>query len=684
MHNKILSLIVVSLVWLMGSHPAMAAYEGTPVQIQVASASLVAEQDSFVPGEPFFVALHLSMPEGWHTYWQNPGDSGLPASINWSVPNAFTTGNIHWPVPERIEWQGIVNYGYSNDVYLLVPVTAPENFEGDALLTAHATWLVCKDICIPESADVSIRLRAKPDAEPANDKLFEKLIRGLPKPYKSDLHFGINESSVFLTLPHHFTRFARKEGSVSFFPLTPSVVSSATLPQLKKSSQSILVFGKGGAQDATRLEGVLKIGDEAWQVKANYDGALRLVEETEKEATPAQGDSEFLSALLFALLGGLILNAMPCVFPILSLKALKLVSIASQSRTAAARHGFAYTAGVILCFLLIAAILIALKEGGREIGWGFQLQSPFFITLMIFLLFLIGMNLSGFFTIPSIGANLGGKKASGDNLSGSFFTGVLATLVATPCTAPFMAAALGYALSQPAVVSLVIFFALGLGMALPYLTISLIPALAQKLPKPGIWMEHFKQFLAFPIYATVVWLLWVLTLQAGATGIGAALSGMVIIAFMIWLSTLNLRPHFKLILIPVLLFGLVNTLFISRGDYTYDTMQDVGAAPYSEKILAALRAERQPVFVNATASWCLTCKVNETVALSSTNVHEHFRKNNIAVLVADWTKADPEITRFLESHGRSGVPLYVYYAPDGRTKILPQLLTPSIVIEQTR
>lgn len=683
MHIKIFffSLLILCSAW----NPVHAAYQGTPVQIQVASASLVAPQDSFVPGEPFFIALRLTMPDGWHTYWQNPGDSGLPATITWSMPEGFSAGKIHWPVPERIEWQGIVNYGYSKEAYLLVPITAPAQYEGDALFTAHANWLVCKDICIPESADVSLRLRAKMDAPDAEDPLFDKLMDSLPNTYKDDLFFGSNENNVFITLPQSFTRYVRDESNVDFFPLTSSVVGTATLPRLIKSTQSILVFDKGGAQDATRLEGVLRLGEDAWQIKANYDGALHLLEEkNEKENAVPEEKSGFLTAFLFALLGGLILNAMPCVFPILSLKALKLVSIASHSRSIAARHGFAYTAGVILSFLAIAMLLLILKEGGREIGWGFQLQSPFFVTLMIFLLFLVGLNLSGLFTLPSIGANFGNRKSSEENYSGSFFTGVLATLVATPCTAPFMAAALGYALSQSAIVSLVIFFALGLGMALPYLLISLVPALARGLPKPGVWMEHFKQFLAFPIYATVAWLLWVLALQAGPTGIAAALSGMVILAFAVWISTLTLRDPVKLLLMPLLLVGVIYTLFIARGEYTYDTMQDVGAAPYSEKILTSLRAEKQRVFVNATAAWCLTCKVNETVALSSPKVHEHFKKNNIAVLVADWTKADPEITRFLESHNRQGVPLYVYYAADGSTKILPQLLTPSSIIEQTQ
>lgn len=683
MHQRILLLIVTFFLWSLpiGAH---AAYQGTPVQIQVASASLVAPQDSFVPGEPFFVALKLSMPDGWHTYWQNPGDSGLPATINWSLPEGFTAGQIHWPVPERIEWQGIVNYGYGKNAYLLVPITAPAQFEGDALLTAHASWLVCKDICIPESADVSIRLRAKMDAPDVEDPLFDKLMDSLPNTHKSDLFFGSNEKNVFIILPPSFTRYVRDESTVAFFPLTTGVVSTAKLPRLIKSTQSILVFDKGGVQDATQLEGVLRLGEDAWQIKASYDGGLRLLEEKdEKEAAPKK-ESGFLTAFIFALIGGLILNAMPCVFPILSLKALKLVSIASHSRSIAARHGIAYTAGVILSFLAVAVLLLVLKQGGREIGWGFQLQSPFFVTLMIFLLFLVGMNLSGLFTLPSIGANIGHKRSSEENYLGSFFTGVLATLVATPCTAPFMAAALGYALGQSAVVSLTIFFALGLGMSLPYLVISLVPALAKRLPKPGIWMEHFKQFLAFPIYATVVWMLWVLALQAGATGVAAALSGIVLLAFLIWVSTLKLRDSVKLIVIPVLLIGIVYTLFIARGEYTYETMQDVGAAPYSEKILTSLRSEKQAVFVNATAAWCLTCKVNETVALSSPKVHEHFKKNNIAVLVADWTKADPEITRFLESHNRQGVPLYVYYAPDGSTKILPQLLTPSTIIEQTQ
>ncbi|MFO1242149.1 MAG: protein-disulfide reductase DsbD family protein [Rickettsiales bacterium] len=679
MHARICSLFLV-LLCLLVSFKANAAYEGQPVQIQVATARLVAEHDAFIPGEPFFVALHLSLPEGWHTYWQNPGDSGLPTEITWSLPTGVTAGKIHWPVPERVEWQGIVNYGYSKDAYLLVPITADKNFEGDALLTAHANWLVCKDICIPESADVSIRLRANPDFSPLPDSLFESLIEELPKPYTTEVYYGMDDKHIFIALPENMTRFLKDPNDIEFFPLTTGLTSNAKPPKIVQGDHNYLVFERGGVQDPARLKGVIKVGEDAWKINAAYDHSLHLAEETAGKKEASSESATFLTAILFALLGGIILNAMPCVFPILSLKVIKLISYANHSRGVAARHGFAYTAGILISFLIVAGTLAALKHTGLEIGWGFQLQSPFFVTSMIFLLFLVGLNLSGIFNLPSIGGLLGHKKASEDNYAGSFFTGVLATLVATPCTAPFMATALGFALTQSLPVSFIIFLALGFGMALPYLAVSLIPALANHLPKPGPWMERLRQFLAFPIYATLVWLLWVLTLQSGPSGVAAALSGLVVLALIVWILGLNIGWAKRLAVTACLLIVLVYTLFTSRGDYTYDTMQDISVAPYSEKILNSLLANKQPVFVNATAAWCLTCKVNETVALSSPKVHEHFKKMNVSVLVADWTKADPEVTKFLETHQRQGVPLYVYYAADGSQTVLPQLLTPSIII----
>lgn len=673
---------LITLLWAAVASPALALEEGPPVKIQIATAQLVSENKFFIPGEPFFVALHLSLPEGWHTYWQNPGDSGLPSTIEWFLPEGFTAGEIHWPAPKRIEWQGITNFGYSRDAYLLAPITSDVNYEGDAILTAQASWLVCKDICIPEKAEVSLRLRAKPDYAPTPDPLFEKIIAQVPKPHRGRLFFGVADKEVVLSVPGAMSDERKKE-PIEFFPLTMGIINNGTPTRIMSDADhSYLIFNKGGKQDAQELKGVIRTGEEAWQIEASFDPGLKPPVTYDEDADGPE--KNIFTILFFAVLGGIILNAMPCVFPILSLKVLKLVNYAQTSRRIAVSHGLAYTFGVIASFLLVASALIALQKGGESVGWGFQLQSPLFVTAMIFLLFLVGLNLSGIFTISFIGGNVGHEHASKDSLSGTFLTGVLATLVATPCTAPFMATALGYALSQPPMIALVIFAALGFGLALPYLLIGIIPAFAHLLPRPGAWMERFRQFLAFPIYATMVWLFWVLSLQTNAAGLAAALSGLVILAMIVWICQLGIKPGNKFVLILLLGFGLVYALFISRGEYTFETMGEVSVAPYSKKTLDDMLGQKQAVFVDATAAWCLTCKVNEAVALSSPKVHEHFVKNNIIMLVADWTKSDPEVTEFLKSHQRQGVPLYVYYSKDGKATILPQLLTPSIVIEQTQ
>lgn len=673
--------LLIALLFWAAAGPAQALEEGPPVHTQIATARLISENQFFIPGKPFFVALHLSLPEGWHTYWQNPGDSGLPGTIEWSLPESFTAGEIHWPVPERIEWQGITSFGYAKDAYLLVPVIPGAEYEGDAVLTAQARWLVCKDICIPEKADISIRLRARPGISPVPDPLFEKLIARVPKPHGGNLSFGVDGQEVVLSVPGAM-RAGRRKAPVEFFPLTMGIIGNGTPTRiLPDEDRTYLVFSKGGKQEAKELKGVLRVDKEAWQVDAPFDPELKAP--AAYSGDDAVSEQNLIIILLFAMLGGIILNAMPCVFPILSLKVLKLVNYAQTSRRIALNHGLAYTAGIVSSFLLVAGVLIALQKGGESIGWGFQLQSPLFVTAMIFLLFLVGLNLSGIFSVASFAGNVGHERASRDTLSGTFLTGALATLVATPCTAPFMATALGYALTQSPFIALLVFAALGLGLALPYLLISLVPALAHILPRPGAWMERFRQLLAFPIYGTMVWLFWVLGLQTSPAGIAAALSGLLILGMMVWVFQLGIGRGGKFALLGILALGLFYALSMSR-DGTPERMSEISAAPYSKKTLDDLLSRKQAVFVDATAAWCLTCKVNEAVALSSDKVQAHFARNGIVILVADWTKSDPEVTEFLKSHQRQGVPLYVYYSKQGKVTLLPQLLTPSIVVEQTR
>ena len=375
-------------------------------------------------------------------------------------------------------------------------------------------------------------------------------------------------------------------------------------------------------------------------------------------------------------MGGLILNLMPCVFPVLSIKALALVREGNHRA-----EGLAYTAGVLASFAVLAAVLIALRAGGQQVGWGFQFHSPVFVLVVSYLLFLVGLNLSGFFDIGGGFTGVGSSLAARQGLAGSFFTGVLAAVVATPCTAPFMGAALAFALAQPAAVMLSVFLALGLGLALPFLVLAFWPAAQRWLPRPGAWMDRFKQFLAFPMFAAVVWLLWVLAQQTGPDGVALALGGLVLLAFALWLRRVSDGVAGAAGLVIGLLLAFSVTYWI-KPQPAADVRADATLEAYSAERLAELRAQKQPVFVNLTASWCISCLVNERVALSRPEVKDAFAKAGVVYLKGDWTREDPKITAVLKAHGRSGVPLYLYYAPGAaEAVVLPQLLTPGLVIE---
>ena len=442
------------------------------------------------------------------------------------------------------------------------------------------------------------------------------------------------------------------------------------------------------------LKGLLVIKAEIGQnkgyvISAEPLGGLTTAnEQSPKIANNNTGQLTFLSAVVLAFLGGLVLNLMPCVFPVLSIKALSLVEMKGQEAKEARLHGIAYTVGVILSFLLIAGVLIALKHAGTAIGWGFQLQNPIIVGLLAYLLFFIGLSLSGLIEIGSGLTSIGGKLAGNHSYTGSFFTGALATIVATPCTAPFMGAAMGFALTQSAFVSLTIFAVLGFGLALPYLLLSFIPAVRVLLPKPGAWMETFKQFLAFPMFASTLWLIWVLSQQAGTGAIFLALFGLLFLSFAVWLSRFsNLAA--RIIMIATII-GVIYTLSemrnMSAPEATQTMSEKYTAISYSKDALAELLRRDEPVFVDMTAAWCITCKVNETTVLNTKTIQDLFAEKNVQQVVGDWTNRNAAITEYLDEHKRNGVPLYVYYGkPDPTTGIrpepviLPQILTQAIV-----
>lgn len=653
------------------------------------------ETQGVAPGQTVWAALTQNIRPHWHTYWINPGDSGIPTEIKWTLPEGWKADAITWPAPQRFPIGPLVNFGYADQVHLLVPLTVPANaVPGQAVtLDAKVDWLVCEDICIPESADLSIAVPVVAGTaalEPEAATLFTKARASLPvpSPYTATLTPGEKAHRLTLAAP------GLDKGKISevfFFPHDYKVASSNAAQELRLGADGLtLSLVPGGAMPAGPVTGVLSFTEELDGQSVRHAFA---VEATVAAAAPAStggdGQTSWATALLLALLGGAVLNLMPCVFPVLSMKALALLK---HGPGHARRHGLAYTAGVLACFALVAGVLIALRAGGAAIGWGFQLQDPLVVAILAYVMLLLGLSLSGVFTLGGSVMGVGQGLAGRDGLAGSFFTGVLATVVATPCTAPFMGTALGFAITQPWPVALSVFLALGLGMALPFLALSFSPALLRRLPRPGLWMERVKQALAFPLYASAAWLVWVLSIQAGPAALATVLAGMVAIAFAAWVygqTRLSAGPGraFGSILAVLALGGAVAGASTAR---TVPAPEQVAGAkpinsdyqPWTAEKQAELTGQGKPVFVNFTAAWCVTCLVNERTSLSTEAVKATMKAKGVIYLKGDWTNRDATIARVLESHGRSGVPLYLVYLP-GKPEpvILPQILTEGIVLD---
>ncbi|HEY9105679.1 MAG TPA: thioredoxin family protein [Roseateles sp.] len=651
-------------------------------------ARLVSSQAAVAPGQRFTVALEQDIKPHWHTYWLNPGDSGQATTITWTGAMAAP---IQWPTPSVQAIGPIVNYGYEGRAALLVELTVPADAKPGARFqpAAEVRWLVCKDVCIPEQVSLGLDLPVAAEAKAGPDAAQIEEWRGaIPRPAPFAVQLKAAPQGVSLSGP---TAGVTK---AYFFADTWGAVAHSA-PQAFKAEGGgwtlELPAGDEPVKPGQPLSGVVVLttatGDQAWTVSAPMpEGAGKGPGPVDLSAPAAEptaaalpeSDLGLLPALALALVGGLILNLMPCVFPVLSIKALALVREHGEHRA----EGLAYTAGVLASFAALAAVLIALRAGGQQVGWGFQFHSPVFVLVVAYLLFLVGLNLSGFFDVGGSFTGIGSGLAAKQGLAGSFFTGVLAAVVATPCTAPFMGAALAFALSQPAAVMLAVFLALGLGLALPFLILAFWPAAQRWLPRPGAWMDKFKQFLAFPMYAAVVWLLWVLAQQAGPDGVALALGGLVLIAFGLWWRNASGASAVGSV---AAVAGIVLALGLST--WIRPVSAEVSAASgtheaYSAERLAELRAQNKPVFVNMTASWCISCLVNERVALSRPEVKDAFAKAGVVYLKGDWTREDPNITAVLKAHGRSGVPLYLYYAPGAaEAQVLPQILTPGLVIE---
>ncbi len=637
-----------------------------------ARATLLSEVKSLKPGQSAWLGLHLSMEKGWHVYWKNPGETGKPPQVEWNKSSALEIQSIQWPAPERIIVGDLVNYGYEGDVLLPFQVKVTEGFRNKSVhITGHASWLVCQEECIPESQAVEISLPVSetiPALDGGNAKAFDQAKSAIPRELpRGSVQVGYDEGGYTFRIPEEVFS-GTSVSTLRFFPDEQDWISSMAPQRLAhEGSEYVLrIQAEENFPVPNQISGILAArhsNEEAIGVSFN--------ETVSEESRPG---GIFLW-LFSAFLGGLILNLMPCVFPVLSIKILA-VAHARDNPKELKRHAYFYALGILVSFWLVAGVLLGLQALGHEIGWGFQLQVPAFVSLLAVLFFIMALNLLSLFEFSGSWTGVGQQLASREGAFGSFFTGALAVVVATPCSAPFMGTAVGVALLKPGLATFLIFSFLGLGLAAPYLAIPFFPALIGFLPKPGVWMERLRKLLAIPLLATVIWLLWILCSEApGMWVIGTIGIFFALLIYVLWKSeTLPSKGQ-------VLLLGAFFILAIGAGVSTrmpsMIPMQkwQLDWQKFSESAVEAARRENIPVLVDFTADWCITCKVNEHLVLNSAGFQKLVKENGIKLFRADWTNEDPEITRVLKKFQRVGVPLYVVYPMGGQPVVLPQVLT---------
>jgi thiol:disulfide interchange protein len=658
--------VLAAVLMLLAAIPAH-ALESAPVSSKRAVATLVTDTDAMQPGTPFRVGLRLRMADGWHTYWKNPGDAGVPPDL---TIDGVTQSPIDWPTPRRVAEGPVMTYAYTGEVLLPVTVTAPMG--AASTIKAHAQWLVCKDICVPEEGDFSLTVPIGTPAPSAQAPLFAAHDRSVPRPSPWTTRIS-PDGTLFVQGPELTTATVT---DAWFIPDEPGhIQDDAAQPLSVRVGGFTLALKPTKEFDpAKNLSGVLSVRDRAGM-------QTDVLVNASPGPSPAPAMPPLSQILVFAFLGGLILNLMPCVFPILAMKAVALARHAGRGRP----HALSYTAGVLVTFIALAGALLAARAAGTAAGWGFQFSSPVFVAAMAWLLFGVGLNLSGVFQVGGGLTGAGSGLADRHGIAGSFFTGLLAVLVATPCTAPFMGVAVAAGLAAPTAVTLLVFAVMGLGLAAPYVALASMPGLARLMPRPGRWMEILKQGLAFPMYGAAAWLVWVISQEAGSNGILATVAGLVLVGFAGWVfgitQTASVQP--RRFGQAVAMVAVLAALAVLSGI----TATPVGAATessaetFTPERLAALRSAGKPVFVNMTAAWCVTCLVNERVAISTDTVRQAFATDHVAYLKGDWTRQDPAITAFLRQNGRDGVPLYVFFPADGGPpEVLPQILTESEVL----
>jgi thiol:disulfide interchange protein DsbD len=675
-----------------------------PMQVDHARVELISEYDAVVPGQSFDLALRFDLEEDWHIYWKNPGASGLSTTIDWVLPESIEAGEVQWPAPERIQLGGLVNYGYEEEAVFIVTLQAPEDLKlgSDLAITANLFWLICKETCLPGEAALDLVLPVASKAEPSAEASAFAEARNrqarAAHPWATAAYLEKEALVVVIegeALPADFYLYADAEGLVD-----PSAEQVRSAPAPNRAELRLALDAPFFDKQPSGISGVLQSGADSWEFNAEIldtpPSFVRILTEPE----PSGFEQRLLALglpgiLALAFLGGLILNIMPCVLPVLSLKVFSLLKHAGQTRSDALRHGLAYTAGVVLSFIALAAVLFALRALGERIGWGFQLQSPGFVVVLSAVFFLFGLNLMGVFELGGrlVGADI--KVAKRSDVIGSFGMGVLAAVVGAPCMGPLVAGVSGLAVQANLGTGLLIFGMMGLGLASPFLVLSVFPKLVAFLPKPGLWMESFKQGMGFLLMAAVVFLALVAGRQGGVDAILILLVVILLSSIAAWVfgrwgaASRSRRSQWIARLLALFLIGAslffgvrsIKEVYLDYGKQ--ETIADISGqwGAWSSERVDELLAEGRPVFVDFTATWCLICQVNKKVALRTDATESLFTKKGIVALEADWTRYDSDITDALEKFGRSGVPLYVLYTPDGEVTVLPQSLTNGIVRE---
>ncbi|MBT5073879.1 MAG: hypothetical protein HOM63_09165 [Kordiimonadaceae bacterium] len=659
------------------------------VRTDLSKLELLVDKSSVTSGAKFNIVFELEPDQGWHAYWENPGDAGLKLEMNWNEIDGVQIGDLQFTTPHLIPFEEIVSYGYDGKVTIIAEVSVSDDYSGpDIALGGDAFWLICSDtLCVPQEAAISTVINV---GEDAGNQRGEALVNAA----KADMPETVNWPSVFYTDGENFSvkaKISKKYEvieSAYLFPRSEGMMENIYAQDLSFINGEIIGRFKNayGYVDNDEFEYVLRIktgeGEELALSLAAQETLCPFVDPIEEvAAVTAQPDMGLMTALAFAFLGGLILNLMPCVFPILSLKAMSVAGLSQKDPKEARLSGLLYTAGVLLCFGIIGAFV-----NGLSVGWGFHMQMPVVNFILGLLMVTIGLNLFGVFEFGSSLAGMGQGLVKGSNRQASFFTGFLAVIVATPCTAPFMAGALGFAFISGDLTGWLVFLMLGLGLAFPYLLLCYSSVFRAILPRPGAWMENMRTILGFPMLATALWLFWIMGNQVGINAMTLALTASLLLGMALWaFSKCILWKLFSgFCMVGVLFSGFYLSGLDIESKNNVSEEGGLNAASFNSDELRNLINQKQAVFVYFTADWCVTCKLNERIALSQDLVHKAFEDNDIKVMVGDWTNQNPDITKTLQSYGRIGVPLYLYF-PSGRSidnpDILPQILTPDIVIE---